>query len=95
MSNLATHAVHAAPALIPTSAVFPGHWPAAALESPRSDSRLRRLQAAREVLRARYFEAITMNDLAAAACMSLHHFMRCYSAQFGRSARCKARRRRA
>ena len=27
-----------------------------------------------------------MNDLAAAACMSLHHFMRCYSAQFGRSA---------
>jgi transcriptional regulator GlxA family with amidase domain len=86
MSNLATHAVHAAPALIPTSAVFPGHWPAAALESPRSDSRQRRLQAAREVLRARYFEAITMNDLAAAACMSLHHFMRCYSAQFGRSA---------
>jgi transcriptional regulator GlxA family with amidase domain len=86
MSNLATHAVHAAPVLMPTGAAFPGHWPAVALESPRSDSRLRRLQAAREVLRARYFEAITMNDLAAAACMSLHHFMRCFSAQFGCSA---------
>lgn len=86
MSNLATLAVHPAPALIPTSAVFPAQWAAAALESPRSDSRLRRLQAARDVLRTRYFEEITMNDLAAAACMSLHHFMRCYSAQFGRSA---------
>jgi transcriptional regulator GlxA family with amidase domain len=59
-------------------------WPSA--ESPRVDSRLRRLTAAREMLRARYFEAITMHDLAAAACMSLHHFMRCYAAQFGRSA---------
>ncbi len=55
-------------------------------ERARHDSRLRRLQVARETLRARYFEAITMNDLAAAACMSLHHFMRCYSAEFGRSA---------
>jgi transcriptional regulator GlxA family with amidase domain len=55
-------------------------------ENGRGDSRLRRLTAARAMLRARYFETITMQDLAAAACMSLHHFMRCYSAQFGQSA---------
>ena len=55
-------------------------------EDARHESRQRRLQAARETLRARYFETITMHDLAAAACMSLHHFMRCYSAEFGRSA---------
>jgi transcriptional regulator GlxA family with amidase domain len=59
---------------------------AANQDDGRADSRIRRLQNAREVLRARYFEAITMHDLAAAACMSLHHFMRCYSAAFGRSA---------
>ena len=52
----------------------------------RGDSRQRRLIAARDTLRSRYFEAITMHDLAAVACMSLHHFLRSYSAQFGRSA---------
>lgn len=52
----------------------------------RSGSRLRRLQVARATLRARYFEPITMADLAAAACMSMHHFMRSYSAEFGCSA---------
>jgi transcriptional regulator GlxA family with amidase domain len=52
----------------------------------RSDSRQRRLQHARATLRARYFEPIAMADLAAAACMSMHHFMRCYSAEFGCSA---------
>lgn len=86
MSNLATHAAHALPSLLPTGAVFPDHWTGPAVESARSDSRQRRLLAARDMLRARYFEAITMQDLAAEACMSLHHFMRCYSAQFGRSA---------
>ena len=55
-------------------------------EDARQGSRLRRLQAARETLRARYFETITMHDLAAAACMSVHHFMRCYTSEFGRSA---------
>ncbi|MBL0040583.1 MAG: helix-turn-helix transcriptional regulator [Xanthomonadales bacterium] len=61
-------------------------WSGTVEDSPRGDSRLRRLQAAREMLRARYFESITMHDLAAAACMSLHHFMRSYTAQFGHSA---------
>lgn len=70
----------------PPGMALPDAWSGAQVESPRGDSRLRRLQAAREVLRARYFEAITMHDLAAAACMSLHHFMRCYTAQFGCSA---------
>ena len=32
MSNLAIHAVHAAPSPTPAGAVFPGHWAAAALE---------------------------------------------------------------
>lgn len=64
-----------------------GHAPAHRSDvASRSDSRLRRLQVARATLRARYFEPITMADLAAAACMSMHHFMRCYTTQFGRSA---------
>lgn len=83
VSNPSAPVRPARPPMFP-SVPHDGAWPA--LESPRGDSRLRRLTAAREMLRARYFEAITMHDLAAAACMSLHHFMRCYAAQFGRSA---------
>ena len=53
--------------------------------SARRKSSLRRLNAARDLIHARYFEELHLAQLAAAANMSLFHFSRAFRAAFGKS----------